>query len=197
VWSWANDDPFGANVPNENPSALGDFTCNLRLPGQYFDRETNLHYNYFRDYDPLIGRYVEADPIGLLGGINLHTYVGSKPTMHTDPMGLDWFKPATARSVVGREDTIIEPGGRIALYIENHVPAGYEFGVFHDHFVAQAVAAGWPDLIVNVPTMQYFYWRAVATETFGSVGNAVSKFRLLVTPKLLRAPRLLRAAQCP
>ena len=65
VWTWANDDPFGNNAPNENPSSLGTFTCNLRLPGQYFDKETNTHYNYFRDYDPAIGRYVQSDPIGL------------------------------------------------------------------------------------------------------------------------------------
>ena len=57
VWRWDNSDPFGNNAPNENPNGVGNFTCNLRLPGQYFDRETNLHYNYFRDYDPSIGRY--------------------------------------------------------------------------------------------------------------------------------------------
>jgi RHS repeat-associated protein len=67
VWQWDNNDPFGSNAPNENPSGLGDFTCNLRFPGQYFDKETNLHYNYFRDYDPAIGRYIQADPIGILG----------------------------------------------------------------------------------------------------------------------------------
>jgi RHS repeat-associated protein len=79
VWRWDNTDPFGGNVPDENPSGLGNFTCNLRLPGQYFDKETNLHYNYFRDYDPAIGRYIQSDPLGLLAGINTYAYVGGNP----------------------------------------------------------------------------------------------------------------------
>ncbi|MBT9539680.1 MAG: DUF2778 domain-containing protein [Thiobacillus sp.] len=61
---------------------------NLRLPGQYFDRETGLHYNYFRDYDPTTGRYVEADPIGLDGGPNVYTYVEGNPLSLVDPEGL-------------------------------------------------------------------------------------------------------------
>jgi len=92
VWTWTNDDPFGANAPNENPSGAGQFTCNLRLPGQYFDKETNLHYNYFRDYDPGIGRYVESDPIGLRGGLNTYAYGSLSPLMFSDPSGLAaWF----------------------------------------------------------------------------------------------------------
>jgi RHS repeat-associated protein len=87
VWSWANDDPFGANVPNEDPSGLGRFSCNLRLPGQYFDKETNLHYNYARDYEADVGRYVQSDPIGLLGGVNTYIYPFA-PLNDADPLGL-------------------------------------------------------------------------------------------------------------
>ena len=88
VWRWDHAEPFGSNPPNENPSGLGTFTCNLRLPGQYFDKETNLHYNYFRDYDPGIGRYVQSDPIGLKGGLNTYAYVNARPLTSTDPHGL-------------------------------------------------------------------------------------------------------------
>jgi RHS repeat-associated protein len=88
VWRWDQTDPFGGNPPDENPSGLGIFTCNLRLPGQYFDKETNTHYNYFRDYNPAIGRYVQSDPIGLRGGINTYLYVGGDPLLGTDLLGL-------------------------------------------------------------------------------------------------------------
>ncbi|HKA42681.1 MAG TPA: RHS repeat-associated core domain-containing protein, partial [Burkholderiales bacterium] len=88
VWRWDNTEPFGNTVPNENPSGLGMFTCNLRFPGQYFDKETNLHYNYFRDYDPTIGRYIQSDPVGLRGGVNIYAYVGSSPLRWEDPFGL-------------------------------------------------------------------------------------------------------------
>jgi RHS repeat-associated protein len=88
AWQWENIDPFGGNAPNENPAGLGTLTCNLRLSGQYFDKETNLHYNYFRDYDPAIGRYIQSDPIGLQGGINTYAYVNSNPLSKIDPLGL-------------------------------------------------------------------------------------------------------------
>jgi RHS repeat-associated protein len=87
VWRWDNDDPFGANMANANPSGLGTFTFNLRLPGQYFDPETNYHYNYHRDYSPEIGRYVESDPIGIEGGVNTYTYVDASPLSWVDNGG--------------------------------------------------------------------------------------------------------------
>jgi RHS repeat-associated protein len=58
------------------------------LPGQYFDEETGLHYNYFRDYDPLTGRYVHSDPIGLEGGLNPYLYAEGDPLRYSDPLGL-------------------------------------------------------------------------------------------------------------
>jgi RHS repeat-associated protein len=87
-WSW-DPSPFGDGaLANDNPAALGSFKYNLRFPGQYFDSEANLYYNYFRDYDPAVGRYVESDPSGLLGGINTFAYVGSDPLSDSDPTGL-------------------------------------------------------------------------------------------------------------
>jgi RHS repeat-associated protein len=87
-WKW-DPTPFGEGAPNENPAALGTFKYNLRFPGQYFDVETNLNYNYFRDYDPAIGRYVQSDPIGIAGGIATYGFVGANPLSFLDPFGLN------------------------------------------------------------------------------------------------------------
>ncbi len=61
-----------------------------RLPGQYEDPATGLHYNYHRDLDPLLGRYLQPDPIGLAGGdVNLYAYVWNDALNWIDPYGLD------------------------------------------------------------------------------------------------------------
>jgi RHS repeat-associated protein len=81
VWHWDHD-PFGNGAPTSS------ITYNLRFPGQYFDRETGLHYNGFRDYDPTVGRYVQSDPIRLRGGTNPYVYVLGNPVLGFDPAGL-------------------------------------------------------------------------------------------------------------
>lgn len=88
VWRWDNVDPFGLQQPDESPSGLPSFVYNPRFPGQVYDKETNNHYNYYRDYDPSTGRYVQSDPIGLKGGINTYMYVNNDPLAKVDPFGL-------------------------------------------------------------------------------------------------------------
>jgi len=81
---WAADyKPFG-----EATVTISTITNNLRFPGQYFDSETGLNYNYFRDYNAMIGRYIESDPAGLKGGINLYVYVENNAVNVADLLGL-------------------------------------------------------------------------------------------------------------
>lgn len=89
IWRWESD-PFGATLPDEDPDNDGTtLTYNVRFPGQYYDAETGLHYNYFRTYDPSTGRYLESDPIGQEGGLNTYGYVLQNPLSYSDALGLD------------------------------------------------------------------------------------------------------------
>ena len=98
LW-WRDQTPFGQTV------AEGGFSSSpLRFPGQYADAESGLAYNYFRDYDPALGRYIQSDPIGLTGGLNTYGYVMGNPLKGTDPSGL------FCRSS-GGETTCSYPGG--------------------------------------------------------------------------------------
>jgi RHS repeat-associated protein len=93
VWHW-DSGPFGTEAPDEDPDGDGTkVTLNLRLPGQYYDSETGLHYNGHRDYDPATGRYGEPDPIGLAGGLNVYGYVGSDPVNRIDRDGREAALP--------------------------------------------------------------------------------------------------------
>ncbi|MEQ1931385.1 MAG: RHS repeat-associated core domain-containing protein [Parvularculaceae bacterium] len=84
VWDRVYE-PFGEEI-----SVSGALTEPLRFPGQTADAETQFFQNWNRDYDPSLGRYIQSDPIGLLGGINTYAYVGGNPLSAVDPMGLDW-----------------------------------------------------------------------------------------------------------
>ncbi len=101
---WTRDDPStfwndlkckAANIKDRDRDCRLDYhggfrntiTNNLRFPGQYFDAETGLNYNYFRYYDPKTGRYTQTDPIGLTGGMNPYVYAGDNPARFIDPDG--------------------------------------------------------------------------------------------------------------
>jgi len=94
VWQ-ADYDPFGKATVNDDPDGNGiHVTNNIRFPGQYYDNETGLHYNYHRYYDPGIGRMASPDPV--IGtpeqpqSYNLYPYVGNQPVNRIDPKGLNW-----------------------------------------------------------------------------------------------------------
>ncbi len=114
VWRWDQTDPFGAMLPDENPTSLGTFTYNLRFPGQVYDAETGKHYNVNRDYDPAGGRYVQSDPIGLNGGQwSTYSYVRSNPVSRIDPKGLlEWTGEIVSFGVA----VPAGPGGMVITY---------------------------------------------------------------------------------
>jgi len=109
VWK-ADYEPFGMALEHNSSSVVNQF----RFTGQYYDQETELHYNYFRFYDPKTGRYLTPDPIGLFGGINLYSYVQNNPINFIDPYGLiRWgtVGKGTAKVVFGAVGVV---GGAVA-----------------------------------------------------------------------------------
>jgi RHS repeat-associated protein len=101
AWQWAysafGDEPptvaknrFANTALNQSfgSTTVAAVTFNLRYPGQYFDQESNLYYNYHRSYSATVGRYTQSDPIGLDGGWNRFGYVEQNPMSFSDPLGL-------------------------------------------------------------------------------------------------------------
>lgn len=87
VWK-ALSEAFGSTLLDSNNQII----MNLRFAGQYYDQETGLHYNYFRDYNPKLGRYIQTDPIGLHGGWNTYSYANANPLRWSDPYGLQAYR---------------------------------------------------------------------------------------------------------
>ncbi|WP_314104928.1 RHS repeat-associated core domain-containing protein [uncultured Stenotrophomonas sp.] len=91
IWEWsAKSEVFGYQAPNSDPDGDGTiFNLDLRFPGQQATISSDVFYNYQRDYDPSVGRYLQSDPIGLQGGISTYLYSEASPLDRADPLGLE------------------------------------------------------------------------------------------------------------
>ena len=161
-----------------NAKSIQPFT----YTGREWDKETGLYYYRARYYDPTEGRFIQKDPIGFEGGINLYAYVQANPVNYTDPSGLFWFRQSwQTPGVIGRPGTPVPPGGTVSELIERNVPAGYTFGEMHDGFVDAATKAGLPDWLVNIPSMYPMYLTAEIVELLRTL-------RIIDQPKPTRQP---------
>jgi RHS repeat-associated protein len=146
----------------------------LRFPGQYYDAETGLHYNYHRYYDPALSIYMSEDQIGFIGEDNLYKYVLNNPVIFVDPFGLAVGSPGTRESLIpvwgsGRSAINQFQHGNITCGLINSALA------VSDVFLVKAVATG----IVKgaVKTSGSFTWRSVRSwygkEGFAETGQHV------------------------
>lgn len=121
VWTaiWG---PFG-----QAHSITGTAANNLRFPGQWYQLEAGLHYNWHRHYDPSLGRYTQPDPLGFIDGPSVYAYAGSDPLFYVDPEGLTTARPARRGAgnrggnynSLGQQRLDYGPGGRGYTYNQN------------------------------------------------------------------------------
>ena len=120
---WEAQNSAWGKLLRETPLQAPEYAQNLRMQGQYLDRETGLHYNLFRYYDPDCGRFTQQDPIGLAGGINLYQYAPNALGW-VDPWGLSQRKCSNTSSKQGHGSPKIsnQPGTAVIHWHDNRSP---------------------------------------------------------------------------
>lgn len=122
---------------------------NLGFPGQYYDAESGLWSNGFRDYSPGLGRYIESDPLGQVAGTNTYVYVGGNPLSHSDPLGLE---TGVAFSAINSGGPIGLPTGSPAGPQGSYVPGAAAGGVVFGAAIGGIIVAnviGFPEVEIG------------------------------------------------
>ncbi|MBW1825314.1 MAG: RHS repeat-associated core domain-containing protein [Deltaproteobacteria bacterium] len=158
------------------------------LPGQYFDQETGLHYNWHRYYGPTSGRYARTDPIGIKGGPHLYLYVQDNPLNYFDYHGLEkscaygncacewkgWLNLVTVGKLAGGFVTLTLESdcceGKEARGIYMGPVAGISLSPFPAQVVAQPVNLVGPEEPSDKQPRGLFQYAALGLGLGGGVG---------------------------
>jgi RHS repeat-associated protein len=175
IWR-ASYEPFGLATEELDPDGDGkQVRMPMRFPGQWWDFATNLHDNYFRTFDPTVGRYLEADPIGQLGGINVYEYADSNPTNAVDPYGL--YSSLQVQLAIGNFLTGVADAASLGLGpLARDALAPYGWGGYVDPCSTAYDAGGWASLGLGVGRLGYAA-AAKGVSRFASSGAAASAGR--------------------
>jgi len=141
--------PFGA------ASYIADATAKLdmRFPGQWFQLESGLAYNWHRHYDATLGRYVQPDPIGYAGGRSLYGYVGQNPISYVDRDGQN-LVPVVIGAGIG---AVGDLGAQLIL---NHGTwACVDWSQVAISAALGAIGSGWgAATIIKEPGLEFSHW---------------------------------------
>lgn len=161
---WEGHNSAWGRLLRETALPGAGFAQNLRMQGQYLDRETGLHYNLFRYFDPDCGRFTQPDPIGLMGGINLYQYAPnalgwvdplgltckSKPDFYVGPDGPSATMPSTAYRYMNSTDsysakTIATKSAPLSYFGYTKYKSGYEARDAYQIFYEKGNPKSWSD----------------------------------------------------
>jgi len=163
-------DPSGTELSNSTIDNRWLFT------GREWLSEIGLYDYRNRVYSPQLGRFLQTDPVRFQRGeVNLYIYVLNDFLNRIDPCGKDWlyYHVQPKQYQLGRDNTWIQPGAIIPAFIEDYVPAAHTFAVNHDDFVDFATGHGFPDFVVNIPSMLPVYVISVFEEIIDSIDSFI------------------------